>query len=179
MPILHHPTVHNTAMPILHHPTVHNTAMPILRHRRFYLYALLAGFVFRLFFIVHFPVTTDDDTVFYAEIAKTWVDHGTYGQMEDGVPKPTYTRLPGYPAFLAAVFFVFGDGQYLPVLLIQTLFDLGSCLLITALARAMFGEGAALTALWASILSRLISFPPGTEMFQFSGSAPYGLYIHP
>ncbi len=126
--------------------------MPILRHRRFYLYALLAGFVFRLFFIVHFPVTTDDDTVFYAEIAKTWVDHGTYGQMEDGIPKPTYTRLPGYPAFLAAVFFVFGDSQYLPVLLIQTLFDLGSCLLITALARAMFGEGVALTALWASIL---------------------------
>ena len=27
--------------------------------------------------------------------------------------------------------------------------------------------------------SRLISFPPGTEMFQFPGFAPYGLYIHP
>jgi hypothetical protein len=27
--------------------------------------------------------------------------------------------------------------------------------------------------------SRLISFPPGTEMFQFSGFAPDGLYIQP
>ena len=27
--------------------------------------------------------------------------------------------------------------------------------------------------------SRLISFPPGTEMFQFSGFAPGGLYIQP
>jgi 4-amino-4-deoxy-L-arabinose transferase-like glycosyltransferase len=126
--------------------------MNTLHHRRLYLYALLAGFVFRIFFIAHFPVIDDDDTDLYAEIAKTWLDHGTYGQMEDGIPKPTYTRLPGYPAFLAAVFFVFGDGQYFPVLLIQTLFDLGSCLLIAALALAMFGEGAALTALWISVL---------------------------
>ena len=27
--------------------------------------------------------------------------------------------------------------------------------------------------------SRLISFPPGNEMFQFPGFASYGLYIHP
>ena len=42
---------------------------------------------------------------------------------------PTLSRLPGYPAFLAAIFAVFGWGNFRAVLLIQVLFDLGTCLL--------------------------------------------------
>lgn len=121
-------------------------------YRRFFLYALIIGLLFRLFFVYHFSVIGNGDTEFYTEIAKTWLHHGTYGQMIDGIPTPTYTRLPGYPAFLAAIFFIFGDDQYFPVLLIQTLFDIGSCLLIFAITFAMFGEGTALLALWISAL---------------------------
>src|SRR5262249_27045099 len=77
---------------------------------------------------------------------------GVYGRMIKGTPTPTYIRLPGYPAFLAAVFTLFGPNHYLPVLLIQTLVDVGACLLIAALAWAMLGEGAALGALWVAVL---------------------------
>ena len=121
-------------------------------YQRLFLYAFFVGLAFRLFFVVNFPAINNGDTTFYAEIARTWLNHSVYGQMIDGVPTPTYTRLPGYPALLAAVFTLFGDNQYVPVLLIQTLADLGSCFLIAALVFAMIGEGAALAALWVSIL---------------------------
>lgn len=127
--------------------------MPILipHHRRFF-YAFLTGLLLRLFFVVHFPVVDDPDTAFYAEIARTWLAHGVYGSEEAGIPTPTYIRLPGYPAFLAAVFAIFGNDQYLPVLLIQTLVDLGSCFLIAAIAWEIIGEEAAFGAFLVSML---------------------------
>jgi len=56
---------------------------------------------------------------------------------------PTLSRLPGYPAFLAAIFAVFGWGNFRAVLLIQVLFDLGTCFLVADLARRIASERAA------------------------------------
>src|SRR5262245_25803833 len=127
-------------------------AMSTHYHWRVFVCAFFAGLAFRLFFVANSPIINNGDTVFYADIARTWLEHGIYGQMIDGIPTPTYTRLPGYPALLAAVFTLFGNNHYVPVLLIQTLADLGSCFLIAALVFAMIGEGAALAAVWVSIL---------------------------
>src|SRR5215475_2967072 len=96
---------------------------------RLLLAACFVGLAVRLCFVATVPVINDDDTLFYAEIARTWLDHGVYGQMIDGVPTPTYVRLPGYPAFLTVVFTLFGNDQYVPVLLLQTLVDVGACFL--------------------------------------------------
>src|SRR6202040_253479 len=60
-----------------------------------------------------------------------------------GVITPTLSRLPGYPAFLATVFAVFGVGHFRAVLLLQVLFDLATCFLIADLARRLFCERAA------------------------------------
>jgi 4-amino-4-deoxy-L-arabinose transferase-like glycosyltransferase len=119
---------------------------------RLLLSACFVGLAVRLCFVATVPVINDDDTLFYAEIAQTWLNHGVYGQMIEGIPMPTYVRLPGYPAFLAVVFTLFGPNHYGPVLLIQALVDVGTCFLIAALALAMIGEGAALGALWVSVL---------------------------
>jgi 4-amino-4-deoxy-L-arabinose transferase-like glycosyltransferase len=57
-----------------------------------------------------------------------------------GVINPTYARLPGYPAFLAFVFAIFGLDNYKAVLAIQVLVDVGTCFVIADLARRCISE---------------------------------------
>ena len=90
---------------------------------RFFLGAGLAALGLRLLLVVYFPAVVDDSR-FYANIAENWLRHGVYGITNSGVITPTLSRLPGYPAFLAAVFALFGVGNFRAVLLIQVLFDL-------------------------------------------------------
>jgi 4-amino-4-deoxy-L-arabinose transferase-like glycosyltransferase len=104
--------------------------------RRFFLWAGLGGLALRLFFLVYFPAMTDDSRV-YIDLANNWLQHGVYGQTDSGQVVPGDTRLPGYPAFLAAIFSVFGAGKIEPVFVAQILIDLGTCLIIADLARRM------------------------------------------
>ncbi|MGO9169611.1 MAG: hypothetical protein ACLP56_22315, partial [Candidatus Sulfotelmatobacter sp.] len=99
---------------------------------RFFLAWSLAAFALRLIFVLHFPGVVDDSRL-YADIAMNWLQHGVYGITDSGQVVPTLSRLPGYPAFLAAIFAVFGWSNFRAVLLIQVLFDLGTCLLIADL----------------------------------------------
>ena len=115
----------------------------LLRNKpRFFLLATLAALGLRLLFVLRFPGVVDDSRL-YANIADNWLQHGVYGVTDSGVIMPTLSRLPGYPAFLAAIFAVFGIDNFRAVLLIQVLFDLGTCLLIADMARRLFSERAA------------------------------------
>jgi 4-amino-4-deoxy-L-arabinose transferase-like glycosyltransferase len=84
-----------------------------------------------------------DDSRLYANIAENWLQHGVYGITNSGVIVPTLSRLPGYPAFLAVIFALFGTDNFRAVLLVQVLFDLATCLLIADMARRLFGGRAA------------------------------------
>jgi 4-amino-4-deoxy-L-arabinose transferase-like glycosyltransferase len=112
------------------------------KHFRFFLPAGLAALALRLFFVWRFPAVVDDSRL-YANIAENWLRHGIYGITNSGVIMPTLSRLPGYPAFLAAIFAVFGVGNFRAVLLVQILFDLGTCFLVADLARRLFSDRAA------------------------------------
>ncbi len=109
---------------------------------RFFLAASLAAIALRLVFVLHFPAVVDDSRL-YADIAENWLQHGVYGITDSGQIMPTLSRLPGYPAFLAAIFAVFGWSNFRAVLLIQVLFDLGTCFLVADLARRFASEQAA------------------------------------
>jgi len=111
-------------------------------YRRLFLLATLAALALRLFFVWRFPGVVDDSRL-YANIAENWMQHGAYAVTNSGRIMPTFSRLPGYPAFLAAIFYVFGIGNFRAVLLIQVLFDLGTCFLIADLARRLLSERAA------------------------------------
>ena len=89
-----------------------------------------------------FPESTTDSFV-YGDIAKNWLQHGIYGLSGIGDISPTYIRLPGYPAFLAAVFAIFGMEHYRAVLLLQMFVDIGTCFLIADLARRLVSPRAA------------------------------------
>jgi 4-amino-4-deoxy-L-arabinose transferase-like glycosyltransferase len=120
----------------------HSDVRALLRsHFRFFLLATLAGLALRLLFLFLFPAITSDSLI-YGDIAKNWLQHGVYGVHDGAAIVPTYIRLPGYPAFLALIFSVFGMEHYRAVLAVQILVDLASCLLIADMARRLLSDRA-------------------------------------
>ena len=103
-------------------------------HRGFFFGITLSGLALRLLFLVCVPAVTDDSHV-YIDLASNWMHHGIYGQTEGGQIVPADTRLPGYPAFLATIFWIFGVQNLRAVFLIQILLDLLTCLIVADLAR--------------------------------------------
>jgi hypothetical protein len=114
----------------------------VRQHFRFYLSAFLAALFIRLIFLFWSPRVTADSLI-YGDIASNWLHHGIYGLTEAGRIVPTCIRLPGYPAFLAGVFAIFGSGHYRPAFVLQILADLGSCLVIADMARRVVSPRAA------------------------------------
>jgi 4-amino-4-deoxy-L-arabinose transferase-like glycosyltransferase len=112
------------------------------KQARFFLWASLAGLALRLFLVFRLPAIVDDSRL-YADIADNWLRHAIYGITNSGVIMPTLSRLPGYPAFLAAIFAIFGTDNFRAVLLVQVLFDLATCFLVADMARRLFSERAA------------------------------------
>src|SRR5207253_8958449 len=93
-------------------------------------------------FVFHLRVV-DGDALVYGDIALNWLTHGVFGLSSAGGAHPTLIRLPGYPAFLAAVFSIAGRQHYGAALIVQAFVDLGTCLFIAALAVELIGDRAA------------------------------------
>ncbi|HKM46836.1 MAG TPA: glycosyltransferase family 39 protein [Terriglobales bacterium] len=123
-----------------------NVLTLIRGHRSLFLGTTLAGLALRLLFFVYFPAVTDDSRI-YADLASNWLQHGIYGQTQTVQQftqiVPSDTRLPGYPTFLAKIFWLFGIGNFKAVLLAQILLDLVTCLIVADLARRTVSERAA------------------------------------
>jgi 4-amino-4-deoxy-L-arabinose transferase-like glycosyltransferase len=113
----------------------------VRQHLRFFLFATLSALALRLLFIFRFPAITTDSFI-YGDIAKNWLQHGIYGLSGDGI-SPTYIRLPGYPAFLAGIFTIFGMEHYRAVLVVQMFVDIGTCFLIADMAQRLISARAA------------------------------------
>src|SRR5229473_851652 len=119
--------------------------------------ALLAGLGLRLFFLWHFPFYSGD-TPYYEELARNWLYHGVYGFYSHGQLLPSDARAPGYPAFLAGIYFLAGTGRK-AVMLAQAFVDLATCVLAAGIAdRLAAGAPAetrsrvAVVALWLTAL---------------------------
>lgn len=108
----------------------------------FFLCATLAALALRLFFVCHFAHLAGD-TLVYGDIARNWLTHGVYGLTDNGIIRPTLIRLPGYPAFLAAIFSLVGHEHYTAVMIVQALIDTNTCLVIAALALELMNARAA------------------------------------
>lgn len=106
----------------------------IRRHWRLLLLFSVIAFAFRLWFLFRFRMLTADSFV-YGDIARNWLESGIYGISGAGGPESTYIRMPGYPAFLAAVWKVAGMEHYTAALIVQIFVDIGTCFLIADLAR--------------------------------------------
>ena len=114
----------------------------VRKNPRFFLFATLAGMALRLLFILRVPALTADSFV-YGDIAKNWLQHGIYGLSGITRISPTDIRLPGYPAFLALVFRIFGMEHYRAALVFQMVVDIATCFVIADLTRRLLSPRAA------------------------------------
>ena len=116
--------------------------------------ALLAGLGLRLYFITHFQIYAGD-TQFYEELARNWLSHGVYGVLVHGQLIPLDMRMPGYPAFLAAIYAVFGRADK-TVMVVQAVVDLATCILAALIAMRLAPVSkrtvVASVALWMAVL---------------------------
>jgi Dolichyl-phosphate-mannose-protein mannosyltransferase len=110
----------------------------VRRNLRFFLLFSAAALLLRLLFIFRFPGVVTDSFV-YGDIAKNWLQHGIYGLSGPDEISPTYIRLPGYPAFLAFIFAIFGMEHYRAVLFVQIFVDLGTCFICADIALRILG----------------------------------------
>ena len=123
-------------------PELNSFGTLLRQYRVFFLLFTLAAIALRLVFLLKFRHVTDD-SLMYGTLAKNWIQLGVYGQTYDGVPEPTYIRLPGYPLFLIVVWLVAGLEHYTAVLIAQLLIDIGTCFVVADLARRIASERAA------------------------------------
>lgn len=112
------------------------------RNWLFFLLATIAALALRLFFVYRFPLVQGDSFI-YGDIAKNWLNHGIFGVSDGPVIRPTLIRLPGYPAFLALIFSIFGQEHYHAVMVVQALIDTNTCLAVAALALEVLNARAA------------------------------------
>ena len=117
--------------------------------------AAFAGLVLRLFFVLKLPVSDSGDAPFYIELAWNWLKKGVYGAVVEGQLTPLDTRVPGYPAFLAAIFSVAGNSSR-AVMLTQAMVDLATCFVVALIAARLAPESSrrrvALAGLWLAAL---------------------------
>ena len=128
---------------------------PSLKMRANVTSAVLAGLALRLFFVLKFPATDSGDAPFYIELAWNWLKKGVYGFPISGHLTPVDMRMPGYPAFLAAIFAFAGNSQR-AVMFAQVAVDLATCFLIALIAARLAPATArrrvALAGLWLAAL---------------------------
>ncbi|HKD85636.1 MAG TPA: glycosyltransferase family 39 protein [Terriglobales bacterium] len=124
----------------------HHKAPPfwtfLRRFPTYFLTLTVCAFVLRLVFYFKFPHVTGDSLV-YGDIAKNWLDYGTFGLTHSDGVHPTLIRLPGYPGFIAGCFVLLGREHYHAVLLAQIVIDVITCFVIADLTRRTISERAA------------------------------------
>ena len=126
----------------------------LLEHRKWFFLFTLAALVLRLLFYFLFPHVAGD-TLIYGDIAKNWMDQGIFGLTHAEGVRPTWIRLPGYPAFLVLCFKLFGREHYHAVLLVQIVIDIAGCFVIADLARRTISPRASQ---WAFAVAALCPF---------------------
>ncbi|MGC1966295.1 MAG: hypothetical protein WA673_07540 [Candidatus Acidiferrales bacterium] len=117
--------------------------------------AVLAGLALRVYLVLKFPVTDTGDAPFYMELAWNWLKNGVYGFPVYGRLTPVDMRVPGYPAFLAAVF-AFAGQSARAAMLAQVVADLATCFIIALIAARLAPATArrrvAIAGLWLAAL---------------------------
>ena len=93
------------------------------------------AFVWRLYFVLRFPLYTPDSQG-YDQLARKWLAYHLFGLEVAGRLTPVDFRLPGYPGFLALIYSIAGFSRWV-VTLIQAALDTLTCLLAGRLASAV------------------------------------------
>lgn len=117
--------------------------------------AVLVAFGLRFYFIWRFPFSDAGDTPIYEALAHNWLRHGVYGIEILGHLTAVDMRTPGYVAFLAGIYSIFGESAR-AVMVAQAGVDVLTCLIVAALAAVLapkaYRSRVALAALWLAAI---------------------------
>jgi hypothetical protein len=101
--------------------------------------ALAAGGCLRFFFVLKYPAGSGD-SVLYEQIATNWLKYHVYAMNVGGAITPVDIRVPGYPAFLAVIYWLSGktgpDARFW-VMTAQVVVDLFTCVVAACLAATL------------------------------------------
>ncbi|HKZ00662.1 MAG TPA: glycosyltransferase family 39 protein [Pyrinomonadaceae bacterium] len=112
--------------------------------RRFWivcLLLLLVAFAFRFAVTRYIEVDDPDDSKVYAQIARNLLEQRGYSHSTGPPYAPSLVRVPGYPLFLAGVYWLFGQANDNAVRIAQALLDTATCGLLALLAFYWEPEG--------------------------------------
>ncbi|MBV9240764.1 MAG: glycosyltransferase family 39 protein, partial [Acidobacteria bacterium] len=99
------------------------------------------------------------DGIVYARLATNLLDHGTFSSDEEEPYSPTYIRMPGYPLFIAGIYYVFGHENNTAVRISQAVVDTVTCVFASMIAFAWAsGIRRRRAAFWAYILVSVCPF---------------------
>ena len=128
---------------------------PSFRMRANALFAALAGLALRFYLVFKFPVGDSGDSPFYIELAWNWLKKEVYGFSINGRLTPVDMRVPGYPAFLAAIF-AFAGRSPRAAMLAQAVLDVAGCFVIALIAARLAPEASrrrvTIAGLWLAAL---------------------------
>jgi hypothetical protein len=101
--------------------------------------ALAAGACLRFFFVLKYPAGSGD-SVLYEQIATNWLKYHVYAMNVGGAITPVDIRVPGYPAFLAVIYWLSGktgpEARFW-VMTAQVVVDLLTCVVAACLAATL------------------------------------------
>jgi len=99
---------------------------------------------------VFLMVYTDDpsrifspDSASYVNTARAFLKTGRFAISPDRPDSPQVVRTPGYPFFIASIFFVFGDEKYPPLIITQLLLSLGTIIVTYRIVALIWGANVA------------------------------------
>ena len=101
--------------------------------------ALAVGACLRFFFVLKYPAGSGD-SVLYEQIATNWLNYHVYAMNVDGAITPVDIRVPGYPAFLAVIYWLSGKtgpNARFWVMTAQVVVDLLTCVVAACLAATL------------------------------------------
>jgi hypothetical protein len=101
--------------------------------------ALAAGACLRFFFVLKYPAGSGD-SVLYEQIATNWLKYHVYAMNVGGAITPVDIRMPGYPAFLAVIYWLCrktGPDARFWVMTAQVVVDLLTCVVAACLAATL------------------------------------------
>ena len=99
-----------------------------------WLLLLAAALVFRTFIALRLPNDTPDDGRVYAQLARNLLEQHVYSHETEAPYAPSLIRLPGYPLFIAGIYYVFGHNNNKAIRVAQAGIDTATCGLVAWVA---------------------------------------------
>ena len=119
--------------------------------------ALAAGACLRFFFVLKYPAGSGD-SLLYEQIATNWLKYHVYAMNVGGAITPVDIRVPGYPAFLAAIYWLSGktgpDARFW-VMSAQVVVDLLTCVVAACVATTLLALATERVYRWRAFLATL------------------------